>query len=61
MKKILIAVAVALLMITVTVTADEQGQKKPLMGIQWWTNFDDALKHARAEGKPLFLDFFNPN
>jgi hypothetical protein len=61
MKKILIAIAVAVLTIPVMVTAAEQGQNKPLMGIQWWTNFDDAMKHARAEGKPLFLDFFNPN
>ena len=61
MKKNLIAMAVAVLMITVTVAAAEQGQNKALMGIQWWTSFDDALKHAKAEGKPLFLDFFNPN
>jgi opacity protein-like surface antigen len=51
MKKILIAMAVAVLMTTVTVAAAEQGQNKALMGIQWWTNFDDALKHAKAEGR----------
>jgi hypothetical protein len=61
MKKILIAIAVAVLTIPVTVAAAEQGQNKASTGIQWWTNFDDAMKHARAEGKPLFLDFFNPN
>jgi hypothetical protein len=30
-------------------------------GIQWVTNFDEALARAKAENKPVFLDFFNPN
>ena len=30
-------------------------------GIQWVTNFDEALAKAKAENKPVFLDFFNPN
>jgi len=30
-------------------------------GIQWITNFDEALARAKAENKPIFLDFFNPN
>ncbi len=29
-------------------------------GIQWVTNFDEALARAKAENKPVFLDFFNP-
>ncbi len=30
-------------------------------GIQWVTNFDEALARAKTEKKPVFLDFFNPN
>ena len=30
-------------------------------GIQWMTNFDEALARGRAENKPVLLDFFNPN
>jgi hypothetical protein len=29
-------------------------------GIQWITDFDEALARGRAENKPVFLDFFNP-
>lgn len=28
--------------------------------IQWLTGMDEALSRARAEGKPVLLDFFNP-
>jgi hypothetical protein len=30
-------------------------------GIQWMTDFDEALARGRAENKPVLLDFFNPN
>lgn len=28
--------------------------------IQWAKDYDEALKRAKAEGKFVFLDFFNP-
>lgn len=28
--------------------------------IQWETDYETALKKARAEKKPILLDFFNP-
>ncbi len=28
--------------------------------IEWITNMDEALARAKAEGKPILLDFFNP-
>jgi uncharacterized protein YyaL (SSP411 family) len=28
--------------------------------IQWETDFSEALKKAKAEKKPVMLDFFNP-
>jgi hypothetical protein len=31
------------------------------VGIQWVTNFDEALARAEIEKKPVYLDFFNPN
>jgi hypothetical protein len=29
--------------------------------INWETEFDKALARAKAEGKLIFLDFFNPH
>lgn len=29
--------------------------------IEWLTAFEDGLAKAKAEGKMVFLDFFNPN
>jgi hypothetical protein len=28
--------------------------------IQWETAFDRAIERSKKEGKPVFLDFFNP-
>lgn len=28
--------------------------------IDWQTDMDEARVRARAENKPIFLDFFNP-
>jgi len=55
-----LVVAVALVMQTAPIWAAEQvrGQDQ---GIQWVTNFDEALARATAEKKPIYLDFFNPN
>jgi uncharacterized protein YyaL (SSP411 family) len=30
------------------------------MTITWETKYDTALERAKKEGKPIFLDFFNP-
>ncbi len=29
--------------------------------VQWETDFNQALKRARAEKRPILLDFFNPH
>ena len=29
--------------------------------VAWITDMDAALSRAKAEGKPILLDFFNPN
>jgi hypothetical protein len=29
--------------------------------IQWLTEMDDALCQGQKRGKPILLDFFNPN
>jgi hypothetical protein len=28
--------------------------------LDWIEDFDEALKTSRAQGKPVYLDFFNP-
>jgi len=30
------------------------------MKMQWETNLDKAMARSKAENKPIFLDFFNP-
>ena len=52
------AVALVLLTAPIWLPGPAGGQGK---GIQWETNFDEALARAKAEDKPVFLDFFNPN
>jgi hypothetical protein len=29
--------------------------------VAWITDMDDALRKAKAEKKPILIDFFNPN
>ena len=55
-----LVVAVALVSQTAVIWLAEPvaGQDQ---GIQWVTNFDEALARAKAEKKPVYLDFFNPN
>ena len=53
-------VAVALVLQTALVWPAEPGGGQD-QGIQWVTNFDEALARAKAEKKPVYLDFFNPN
>lgn len=31
-----------------------------MAGINWETNMEKALARAKAESKPILLDFFNP-
>jgi hypothetical protein len=28
--------------------------------VAWLSTMDEAMGRAKAEGKPIFLDFFNP-
>jgi len=30
-------------------------------GIQWSEDFEEALKRAHVDKRPIFIDFFNPN
>ena len=55
-----LVVAVALVLQTALVWPAEPGGGQD-QGIQWVTNFDEALARAKAEKKPVYLDFFNPN
>jgi hypothetical protein len=43
------------------VAVSSQAQKQEASEIQWLTDMGTALKRAKLENKPIFLDFFNPN
>jgi hypothetical protein len=34
---------------------------EPAQGIQWASSFEEAMARAKAEKKPVFIEFFNPN
>jgi hypothetical protein len=51
----ILAMAVALMGQTVVMAAEE-----PSQGIQWAASFQDAMTRAKAENKPVFVEFFNP-
>lgn len=34
---------------------------EPAQGIQWVPSFEEAMAKAKAEKKPVFIEFFNPN
>src|SRR5512139_4085607 len=55
-----LVVAVALVLQTALIWPIESvgGQDQD---IQWVTNFDEALARAKAEKKPVYLDFFSRN
>jgi hypothetical protein len=55
-----LVVAVALVLQTALIWPAEPVGRQD-QGIQWVTNFDEALARAKAEKKPVYLDFFNPN
>lgn len=57
-RVLMAAVGLVLLVAPIWQTESVFGQGQ---GIQWITNFDEALARAKAEKKPVFLDFFNPN
>ncbi len=55
-----LVVTMALVLLTVSIGLSDPAAGKG-QGIQWVTNFDEALARAKAEDKLVFLDFYNPN
>lgn len=43
-----------------TIKTKMQGGTKMTTNIQWENDMDTALRRAKSEAKPVFLDFFNP-
>ena len=58
LQVLVVAVALALQTALIWPAEPVGGQGK---SIQWVTNFDESLALAKAENKPVYLDFFNPN
>ncbi len=61
MKKSSVLVALVVFCAAALVTVSSQAQKQEASEIQWLTDMRTALKRAKSENKPIFLDFFNPN
>jgi thiol:disulfide interchange protein len=61
MKKSSVFVALVVFCAAALVTVSSQAQKQEASEIQWLTDMRTALKRAKSENKPIFLDFFNPN
>ncbi len=56
-----VLVALMIFCATALVAVGSQAQKQEASEIQWLTDMGTALKRAKLENKPIFLDFFNPN
>jgi hypothetical protein len=43
-------------------SAEDQRQRRNSMAIniKWKSGLDEAIRQAKAENKPILLDFFNP-
>ena len=61
MKKSSVLVALLVFCAAALVAVSSQAQKQEASEIQWLTDMRTALKRAKSENKPIFLDFFNPN
>jgi thiol:disulfide interchange protein len=61
MKKSSVLVALVVFCAATLVAVSSQAQKQEASEIQWLTDMGTALKRAKSENKPIFLDFFNPN
>ena len=61
MKKSSVIVALMVFCSAALMAVNSQAQKQEGSEIQWLTDMRTALKRAKAENKPIFLDFFNPN
>lgn len=61
MNKILLIVTLLAFLISVTAATASEPKKTGGTGIQWLTSMDQAVKRAKAENRPILLDFFNPN
>jgi hypothetical protein len=61
MNKILVMVTLLAFSISLTAATASEPKKTEGAGIQWLTSLDQAIKQAKAENKPILLDFFNPS
>jgi hypothetical protein len=61
MKKASVLVALLVFCAAALVATSSHAQKQEASEIQWLTDMGTALKRAKSENKPIFLDFFNPN
>ena len=60
MNKIRLMVTLVAFSISVTAAMASEPKKTEGSGIQWLTSMDQAVTRAKAENKPILLDFFNP-
>jgi thiol:disulfide interchange protein len=61
MKKSSVLVTLLVFCSAALMAVSSQAQKQEASEIQWLTDMGTALKRAKSENKPIFLDFFNPN
>jgi len=61
MKKLLVLTALTVFYASILMAVGSEAQKQETSEIQWLTDFGTALKRAKSENKPIFLDFFNPD
>jgi len=61
MKKSAVIMALVVFFASALAVVGSQAEKQEASEVQWLTDMGTALKRAKSENKPIFLDFFNPN
>ncbi len=61
MNKILLMLTLVAFAISISAATASDPKKTEGSGIHWLTSMDQAVKLAKAENKPILLDFFNPS
>jgi hypothetical protein len=61
MKKSSVIMALVVFFASTLAAVGSQAEKQEASEVQWLTDMGTALKRAKSENKPIFLDFFNPN
>jgi thiol:disulfide interchange protein len=60
MRKLVLFLALLVFSIGVSAASAAESQKQGDSQINWLASMDQAVEQAKAQNKPILVDFFNP-